>query len=133
MAESIPQSHMDLFQKKAFAFLAVRLENGGIQVNPVWCDHDGTHVVINSAQGRAKDKAMRANPAVTLCISDPDDPYRYLEVRGKVVEISTEGADAHIDAMAKKYMGADKYPYHKPEEVRVIYRIAPERARAFPA
>ena len=133
MAESIPQSHMDLFQKTAFAFLAVRLENGSIQVNPVWCDHDGTHVVINSGQGRAKDKAMRANPAVTLCISDPDEPYRYLEVRGKVVEITTEGADAHIDAMAKKYMGADKYPYHKPEEVRVIYRIAPERARAFPA
>ncbi|MCZ6556948.1 MAG: PPOX class F420-dependent oxidoreductase, partial [SAR324 cluster bacterium] len=59
MAESIPQSHMDLFQKKACADLAVRLETGGIQVYPVWCDHDGTHVVINSAQGRAKDKAMR--------------------------------------------------------------------------
>ena len=133
MAASIPESHMDLFQKKAFAFLGVRLENGSIQVNPVWCDYDGTHVVINSAQGRAKDKAMRADPAVTLCISDPDNPYRYLEVRGKVVEITTEGADAHIDAMAKKYMDVDKYPLHKPGDVRVIYRIAPERARAFPA
>ena len=84
------------------------------------------------AQGRAKDKAMRANPAVTLCISGPDNPYRYLEVRGKVADIFSEGADAHIDAMAKKYMGLDKYPLHKPGDVRVIYRIAPERARAFP-
>jgi PPOX class probable F420-dependent enzyme len=133
MAESIPQSHMDLFQIKAFAYLGLTLENGSIQVNPVWCDHDGTHVLINSAQGRAKDKAMRANPAVTLCISDPDNPYRYLEVRGKVVDITTEGADEHIDALARKYMDVDKYPYHKQEEVRVIYRIAPERALAFPA
>jgi len=133
MAVSIPQSHMDLFQKKAFAHLAVKLESGSIQVNPVWCDHDGTHVVINSAQGRAKDKAMRANPVVTLCISDPDNPYRYLEVRGKVVDISTQGADAHIDAMAKKYMGLDTYPLRKAGEVRVIYRIAPERAAGYPA
>ena len=132
MADSIPKSHMDLFQKKAFAYLGVRLGNGSIQVNPVWCDHDGTHVLINSAQGRAKDKAMRANSAVTLCISDPENPYRYLEVRGKVVNMSTEGADDHIDRLAKRYLGKDKYPNHKPGDIRVIYRIAPERVVAFP-
>lgn len=131
MAETIPSSHMDLFAKKAFAHLGVHLPKGGIQVNPVWVDHDGTHVVINSAQGRVKDKSMRANASVTVCISDPDQPYRYLEVRGKVAEITTDGADAHIDAMAKKYMGVDAYPNRREGEVRVMYRIAPEKVVAF--
>lgn len=130
MAEPIPSSHLDLFEKKAFAHLGVHLPNGGIQVNPLWCSHEGGQVVINSAQGRLKDKAMRANASVTLCISDPDNPYRFLEVRGKVVEITTEGADAHIDALAKKYMGVDEYPHRKEGEVRVIYRIEPEKVVA---
>ena len=130
MAESIPSSHMDLFAKKAFAHLGVHLKNGGIQVNPLWVDHDGKHLVINSAQGRVKDRAMRANASVTLCISDPDNPYRFLEVRGKVSEITSEGADAHIDAMAKKYMGVDSYPYRTDGEVRVTYRIVPEKVVA---
>lgn len=131
MADSIPSSHMDLFEKKAFAHLGVQLANGRIQINPVWCGYEDGHVLINSAQGRLKDRAMRANPAVTLCISDPENPYRFLEVRGKVVEITTEGADAHIDALAKKYMGVDQYPHRTENEVRVKYRIAPEKAVAF--
>ena len=131
MSITIPSSHMDLFEKKAFAHLGVHLPNGGIQVNPVWCSHEGGHVLINSAEGRMKDKAMRANASVTVCISDPDNPYRHLEVRGKVVEITTEGADAHIDALAKKYMEVDEYPHRTESEVRVMYRIAPEKVVAF--
>ena len=70
---------------------------------------------------------MRRDPRVTLAIQDPDNPYRYLEVRGRVVEITEEGADAHIDSLAKKYLGVDKYPYRQPGEVRVLYKIQPER------
>ena len=83
--------------------------------------------MVNSAKGRRKDKNMRANPSVSIALSDPDNPYRYLEVRGKVVEVTEEGADEHIDKMARKYMDVDKYPYRQPDEVRVIYRIEPER------
>jgi PPOX class probable F420-dependent enzyme len=83
--------------------------------------------VVNSAKGRQKDKNIRRDPRVTIAISDPDNPYRYLEVRGRVVEITEDGADAHIDKLAKKYLGADRYPYRQPDEVRVIYRIEPER------
>jgi hypothetical protein len=71
---------------------------------------------------------MRRDPRVTLAIQDPDNPYRYLEVRGRVVEITEEGADAHIDSLAKKYLGVDKYPNRRPGETRIIYRIQPEHA-----
>ena len=121
------EKYVDLFQKKAFANLATLMPDGSPQVTPVWCDFDGTHVVVNSAQGRRKDRNMRHDPRVSLSIVDPDNPYRYVEVRGRVVEVTTDGADAHIDKMAKKYLGLDKYPNRQPGEVRVIYRIQPER------
>jgi PPOX class probable F420-dependent enzyme len=76
-----------------------------------------------------KDQNLRRNPAVALSILDPDNPYRYLQVRGRVVEITEAGADAHIDSLAKKYLGQDKYPYRKPGEVRVIYKVNPERVQ----
>ena len=82
-------------------------------------------MLFNSAKGRQKDKNVRRDPRVALAIVDPDNPYRYLEIRGRVVEITEEGADAHIDKMAKKYLGVDKYPYRQPTEVRVIYKIHP--------
>ena len=110
MAATIPPSHRDLFDKKALAHLAVHLADGSILVNPVWCLAEGDSIVINSAQGRLKDRAMRRNPRVSLCIVDPDSPYRYLEVRGRVHEITAQGADAVIDRLARKYMGVEKYP-----------------------
>jgi PPOX class probable F420-dependent enzyme len=93
----------------------------------VWCDLDGDHVVVNSAKGRRKDKNMRTDARVSIELSDPDNPYRYLEVRGRVVEVTEAGADDHIDKLAKKYMDVDKYPYRQESEVRVIYRIEPDR------
>jgi PPOX class probable F420-dependent enzyme len=123
----IPASHLDLFKKKAFAHLATLMADGNPQSTPVWVDYDGQHVVINTAEGRQKDKNMQRDGRVALSISDPDNPYRYLEVRGHVVERTHTGADQHIDAMAKKYLGQDKYPYRRPGEVRVIYKVAPER------
>ena len=126
MPTTIPQQYLDLFQKKAFAHLATLMRDGRPQVSPVWCDFDGNYVRINSAKGRVKDRNMRRDPRVTLAIQDPDNPYRYLEVRGRVVEITEAGADAHIDSLAKKYLGVDKYPNRQPGEMRVIYKIQPE-------
>jgi PPOX class probable F420-dependent enzyme len=122
----IPSSHLDLFQKKAFAHLATLMPDGQPQVTPVWVDYDGRYVVINTAQGRQKDKNMAREGRVAMSIIDPDNPYRYLEVRGRIVERTLDGADKHIDAMAKKYLGKDKYPYGQPGEVRVLYKIAAE-------
>ena len=82
---------------------------------------------VNSAKGRVKDRNMRRNPAVALSIVDPDNPYRYVGVMGRVTEITEQGGDAHIDRLAKKYLGQDRYPHRQPGEVRVIYKIAPER------
>lgn len=127
MPDQIPEAYLDLFQKKAFASLATLMPDGRPQVTPVWCDYDGRHVIVNSAKGRQKDRNMRRDARVSLAIIDPDNPYRYLEVRGRVAEITEDGADAHIDRMAKKYLGQDKYPYRSPEEVRVLYKIEPER------
>ena len=124
----IPQTHLDLFRKKAFAHLATLMPDGKPQVTPVWVDYDGEHVLINTAEGRLKDKNMQRDGRIALSIIDPDNPYRYLEVRGQVAERTHQGADAHIDAMAKKYLDQDKYPFRRPGEVRVIYKVTPERS-----
>ena len=127
MATQIPAAYLDLFDKKSFAHLATLMPDGSPQVTPVWCDFDGSHVIINSARGRQKDKNMVPGARVALSITDPDNPYRYLEVRGTVAEVTEAGADAHIDEMAQKYLGADKYPFRQPGEVRAIYKITPSK------
>src|ERR1700675_770585 len=126
MSNVIPEKYVDLFQKPAFASLGTLMPDGRPQVTPVWCDFDGQHVIFNSARGRQKDRNVRRDPRVALAIVDPDNPYRYLEIRGTVVEITEDGADQNIDKLAKKYLGVDKYPYAKPGEVRVMYKIRPE-------
>ena len=123
---SIPEKYRDLFEKRAFASLATLMPDNRPQVTPVWVDFDGQHVIFNSAKGRQKDKNVRRDPRVALAVIDPENPYRYLEIRGKVVEITEQGAAEHIDKMAKKYLGVDKYPYAQPGEVRVLYKIQPE-------
>src|SRR5579884_197905 len=86
MAADIPEKYRDLFSKRAFAHLATLMPDGQPQVTPVWCDFDGKYVRVNSARGRQKDRNMRRNPNVAMAISDPDNPYRYLEVRGRVID-----------------------------------------------
>jgi PPOX class probable F420-dependent enzyme len=113
--------------RKALAHLGTVMPSGAPQVTPVWFDYDGKFFRVNSARGRVKDRNMRRNPAVALSIVDPADPYRYVSVRGRVVEITEREGDAHIDRLAKRYLGKDRYPYRRPGEVRVIYKIAPER------
>jgi PPOX class probable F420-dependent enzyme len=128
MATTIPEQFKDLFTKRAFAHLATLMSDGSPQVTPVWFDSEGSYIRVNTAKGRVKDRNMRRNRKVALSIQDPDNPYRNLAVQGKVVEITEAGADDHIDALAKKYLDKDKYPFRRPGEVRVIYKIQPEKA-----
>ena len=120
------EKYKDLFDKRAFAHLATIMADGTPQVTPMWCDFDGEFVRVNSARGRLKDRNMTARPYVALSLLDPGNPYRYVQIRGPVVEITTEGGDAHIDALSKKYTGAAVYRDRRPGEVRVTYKILPE-------
>ena len=127
MAQAIPETFLDLFQKKAFANLGTIMSDGSPQVTPVWVDYDGKYVRFNSALGRVKDGNVRRDPRVSLSILDPDNPYRYLAIRGRVVDITEQGADEHINRLSQKYLGQAEYPHRQPGEVRVLYKIEPEK------
>ncbi len=127
MAVSIPENYMDLFNKPAFGSLTTLMPDGSPQTTPVWVDFENGRILVNSALGRQKDKNLRRDPRVAIAVIDPENPYRYLEVRGKVAEITQNGAEQHIDKMAKKYLGKDKYPFAQPGEQRVLYKIEPEK------
>jgi len=127
MAQAIPEKYLDLFKKPAFGNLATLMPDGSPQVTPVWVDYDGKYMRFNSALGRVKDKNIRRDPRVALSIFDPENPYRHLEIRGRVVEITQDGADEHINSLSKKYLGKDVYPYRQPGEVRVMYKIEPQK------
>jgi PPOX class probable F420-dependent enzyme len=127
---AIPEAYRDLFDKKAFAHIATLGPDGAPQVTPVWIDYDGSHIRFNTARGRVKTKNLERNPTVALSLQDPDNPYRYVQVQGRVTEMTEAGADAHIDALAKKYLGQDRYPYRKPGEVRVTVKIAPSKIQS---
>ena len=127
----IPDAFLDLLQqKKAFANLATIMPDGSPQVTPVWCDYVDGIIRVNTAKGRVKARNMKEGSAVALAIMDPDNPYRYLQVRGRVRRIVEAGADRHIDVLAKKYLGKDKYPFGQPGEVRLMYEIEPRAAHA---
>jgi PPOX class probable F420-dependent enzyme len=123
--KSIPESHHDLLKDgtKAIVYLATLMPDGSPQLTPVWFNTDGEYILINSAKGRVKDLNMRTRPSVALCVADPSNLYRYLQIRGKIVEITEQGADEHIDALAFKYIGKERYPYRQPGEQRVRYKV----------
>src|SRR2546429_4230722 len=124
----LPPDFLDLVTtKKAFADLATVMPNGSPQVTPVWFDFDGKYIRVNSARGRVKDKNMRHDPRVALSILDPDNPYRYLEIRGRVIKITEDGAVHHTDLLARKDLGAERNPSRRPDQVRVMYIIEPRR------
>jgi PPOX class probable F420-dependent enzyme len=128
---TIPEKFLPvLTEKKAFAHLATIMPDGTPQVTPVWFFYKDGKFVVNTARGRVKDRNMSKNATVALSITDPDNPYAHIAVRGKVVRATEEGANAGIDAMAKKYLGQDKYPFARPGEVRVIYEIQPTSVSA---
>jgi len=122
---TIPEKYRSLFSSKAFAHMATVMPDGTPQVTPVWVDLDGERLLVNSSLGRVKDRNLRANPAVAIEVPDPDNPYRYVSVRGRVVAFREDGATEHIHKLARRYMGVDKYPYLKPGMRRVIYEIEP--------
>ena len=127
MSAAVPETHKDLFQKPAFGSFTTLMPDGSPQTTPVWIDFMDGKIIVNTALGRQKDKNVRRDPRVAVTLIDPENPYRYLEVRGKVDEISTDGASTHIDKMAKKYIGQDKYPWSRPGEQRVLLKITPEK------
>ena len=128
---AIPDKYLDLVQqKKAFANLATTMPDGSPQLTPVWFDFKNGTIRVNTAKGRVKARNMKEGSSVALAIVDPDEPYRYLQVRGKVRKVTESGADDHIDSLAKKYLGKDKYPWKRPGDVRVIYEIEPTATQA---
>jgi PPOX class probable F420-dependent enzyme len=125
MAATLDQYRDLLTQKKPVAALATVMPDGSPQVTPVWFDFDGKRLNINSAKGRVKARNMHEGSRVALMIVDPENPYRYVQVRGRVALATETGADEHINSLAKKYLGQDTYPYRQPGEVRVRYEIEP--------
>ena len=123
----------ELLKAKNFCHVATLRADGSVHGVPVWVDVQEGRPVLNSAEGRAWVRNVERDPRVTLTVVNAENPYEYVEVRGRVAERTHEGADAHIDAMAKKYMGVDEYPMRQPGEQRVIIRVEPEHVHAFGA
>jgi PPOX class probable F420-dependent enzyme len=114
----------DLFEKQSFAFLATNGRDGSPQVTPVWVDLEDGRIAVNTAEGRVKYRNMQRDPRVAISAVDPDNPYQMVTVKGRAT-MTTEGADEHIDRLAKKYTGNDTYPWRQPGEVRVKVLIEP--------
>lgn len=129
MTAQIPESHRDILQGKNFAHIATLMPDGSPQVTPVWVALDGDFVLFNTAEGRQKARNLDRDGRVALSVHDQANPYRYIQIRGVVVSKTTEGADASIDSLAKKYLDLDSYPYRTPAETRVIYKIRPEHVQ----
>jgi PPOX class probable F420-dependent enzyme len=126
---TIPDKYLDLLQqKRAFASLATVMPDGSPQVTPVWFDYSDGVVRVNTARGRVKARNLKEGARVALTIIDPDNPNRYVQIRGRVRSATEEGAATHIDSLAKKYLGQDKYPYAQPGEVRIMCEIEPTSA-----
>jgi PPOX class probable F420-dependent enzyme len=122
---NFPTDFQDLLSEhsKALLYLATTMPDGSPQVTPVWFDTDGEHILINTNQGRVKDKNMKARPKVAMTIQDPGDPYRYLGIRGEVVGYTTEGADEHIHKLSLRYKDEPWKP--RKDQRRIIFRIKP--------
>ena len=119
-------AHKLLIEGGNFAAVATLMPDGSPQVSIVWIDSDGEHVILNTAEGRIKSKNLRRDPRVAVTVMNSENPYEQVMIRGRVVEMTHNGADAHIDRLAKKYLGVDKYPYRGPGEQRVIVKISPD-------
>jgi PPOX class probable F420-dependent enzyme len=126
MAETIDGRARELLEAPNFSMTATIRKDGTPHVVPTWVDVEDNHVVLNSAEGRAWPANVRRDNRITLTVPDKDNPYEYVEIRGHLAEETREGADDHIDAMAKKYLGQDTYPFRQDDEVRVIFRIEPD-------
>lgn len=122
---SFPESHADLLDKKTFWHIATIGPNGEVQSSPVWGGRRGDDFVFSLTKGRQKFDNLSANPSVAISGIDPDNPYRYLEIRGTVTSMEDDSSNTFIDSMATKYMGVDEYPYHQPGDERVVMVVSP--------
>lgn len=127
VSRELTDSAIDLFKGKNFAFIASLMSDGSPQITPVWIDYDGKFFLVNTAEGRTKQKNFERDSRVAISIVDQTNPYHTVSVRGRVVEQTTDGADAHIDRLAKKYLGLDKYPFRSPGEKRIILKIKSDK------
>jgi PPOX class probable F420-dependent enzyme len=125
MTASLSTKAKELINRPVLANVATVDEHDHPQLTPVWIDLDDGELVFNTARGRAKDRNLARNPSVAVSVVDPNDPYNVVVVRG-TAEPTEEGADAHIDSLAKKYLGVEKYPMRTPGEVRIKYRVHPQ-------
>jgi PPOX class probable F420-dependent enzyme len=115
-----------LFKDKNFASFATVMEDGSPQVTPVWIDYNEGNILVNTAEGRRKVRNVARNPKVAVSVTDSSNPYKMVSVRGSIIERTNNNADEHIDRLAKKYLGVDKYPFRGPGEKRVLLKIKPE-------
>jgi PPOX class probable F420-dependent enzyme len=127
MAEQMSPGLLKLLREPAYAQIATLMPDGAPQITQVWIDTDGEHLLVNTAEGRQKDRNVRRDPRVAVNVVDPGNAWRLAMIRGRVVDITTEGADDLIDQLAKKYLGVDSYPFRNPEETRITLKIAPEK------
>jgi PPOX class probable F420-dependent enzyme len=121
---SLPQALKDMLQDKVFVHLATLMPDGTPHASPVWVDLEDDEILVNTAQGRIKDRNMKRDARVALSVTAADNPYKAFMIRGHVTGHTTANADAHIDRLSKKYLGIERYPRRYPGEVRVIFRIA---------
>jgi PPOX class probable F420-dependent enzyme len=123
----ITDSAINLFKGKNFGFIASLMNDGSPQLTPVWIDYEGQFLLVNTAEGRTKQKNFERDPRVAVSVIDQNNPYNMISIRGKVVQQTSNGADEHIDKLAKRYLGVDKYPFRAPNEKRIILKIKPEK------
>ena len=127
MPEPISAGFQKLLSEPSFCELATLMPDGSPQITQVWVASDGEHILINTFEGAQKEKNVRRDPRVAVNVVDPANAWRIAMVRGRVVEVTTEGAVGLIDQLANKYLGVDTYPYHRPDQVRTILKISPEK------
>jgi PPOX class probable F420-dependent enzyme len=131
MSEPVQGRAEELLQAKNFCHVATIRRDGSVHTAPVWVDVQDGRPLLNTAEGRAWPRNLERDPRVTLTVQNMENPYEYLEIRGRVAERTTEGADEHIDALAKKYMGVEEYPMRRPGEQRIIIKVDPERVKVW--
>ena len=132
MAVEVPERGREILEKRSIGSLATLMPDGSPQVTPVWVDLDGNEILVNTLEGRLKPRNIRRDPRVAISIPDPDEPTVALIVRGGA-ELTTDGAEEHADALAKKYLGEDVFPWRAPGDVRMLIRVHPERVLMYGA
>jgi PPOX class probable F420-dependent enzyme len=127
-ADTLSSGALTLLREPQIAHFVTLMSDGSPQATPVWVDaeDDGSHILINTVEGSLKTRNLNEDQRVAVSVVDRNNPFRYVTVRGTVVGRQTEGADAHIDKLAQKYLGQERYPGHRPDWQRVILRIKPD-------